>query len=159
MVSSDVMYNGLPWPEEEVFTKVTMERDLQIRRTFKNSPILWSLLALVASYRPAICFASVLLRAVCASVLHQWRAKSVDKYQRVDENDEVFEVTRQMLEILSMGQLLPPPLNYIHTIIKYLDPSEIAVVLKECVWNYLKENVPSPVLYGVDSTGKIHFVE
>ena len=29
LVSPDVMYNGLPWPEEE-FTRVTMERDLKI---------------------------------------------------------------------------------------------------------------------------------
>lgn len=153
IVSPDVMYNGLPWPDEELFTKVTMERDLQIRRTFKNAPILWPTLALIATYRPAICFASVLLRAVCASVLHQWRAKMVDKYQTVANHRELYQVTGHLLEILAMGQLLPPPLNYIHTIIEYLDPPEISVVLKECVWNYLKENVPSPVLYGVDSTG------
>lgn len=75
LISTDVMYNGLPWPDEE-FTKVTMERDLHIRRTFKNAPILWSILALVASVRPSLCFSSVLLRGLCASLLHQWRAKS-----------------------------------------------------------------------------------
>lgn len=75
LVSTDVMYNGLPWPDEE-FTKVTMERDLQIRRTIKNAPILWSILALIAAHRPSLCFASVLLRGLCASLLHQWRAKS-----------------------------------------------------------------------------------
>lgn len=75
MVSPDVMYNGLPFPDEE-FTKVTMERDLQIRRTFKTTPILWAILGLVASHRPALCFSSVLLRALCASFLHQWRAKN-----------------------------------------------------------------------------------
>jgi integrator complex subunit 5 len=75
MVSTDVMYNGLPWPDEE-FTKVTMERDLQIRRSFKNIPILWSILGLIATYRPSLCYCSVLLRALCATVLHQWKAKS-----------------------------------------------------------------------------------
>lgn len=154
MVSTDVMYNGLPWPDED-FTKVTMERDLQIRRTFTNAPILWGILGLVATYRPAICFTSVLLRALCASVLNQWRAKTVDKYQVIANNVELYDVTKKLLEVMSMGQLLPPPLSYLHTVIEYLDAPEISVVLKECIWNYMKENVPSPVLYGVDSTGKL----
>lgn len=150
------MYNGLPWPDED-FTKVTMERDLQIRRTFTNAPILWGILGLVATYRPAICFTSVLLRALCASVLNQWRAKTVDKYQVIANNVELYDVTKKLLEVMSMGQLLPPPLSYLHTVIEYLDAPEISVVLKECIWNYMKENVPSPVLYGVDSTGKLQF--
>lgn len=75
MVSTDVMYNGLPFPDEE-FTKVTMERDLLIRRAFITSPILWALLGFIATHRPALCFSSVLLRALCATSLHQWRAKN-----------------------------------------------------------------------------------
>ena len=159
LVSTDVMYNGLPWPDEEMFTKVTMERDLQIRRTFKNAPILWGILGLVAANRPAICFTSVLLRALCASILHQWRAKTVDKFQNTNDNIELFSVTRKLLEVLSMSQLLPPPLNYLHTVIEYLDPPEIAVVLKDCIWNYMKDNVPSPVLYSVDSSGMLALIK
>lgn len=75
MVSTDVMYNGLPFPDEE-FTKVTMERDLMIRRAFTTSPVLWALLGFIAAHRPALCFSSVLLRAMCATCLHQWRAKN-----------------------------------------------------------------------------------
>jgi len=41
LVSTDVMYNGLPFPDEE-FTRVTMERDMLIRRAFINSPVLWA---------------------------------------------------------------------------------------------------------------------
>ena len=47
MVSPDIMYNGLPWPEEE-FIKVTIERDLSICKLLSSQPILWSLLALLA---------------------------------------------------------------------------------------------------------------
>lgn len=75
MISTDVMYNGLPFPDEE-FTKVTMERDLLIRRSFTTSPILWALLGFIATHRPALCFSSVLLRALCATCLHQWRARN-----------------------------------------------------------------------------------
>lgn len=75
LVSTDVMYNGLPFPDEE-FSKVTMERDLLIRRAFISVPILWSLLGLLAAHRPALCFSSVLLRGLLSTCLHQWRAKN-----------------------------------------------------------------------------------
>lgn len=150
MVSTDVMYNGLPFPDEE-FTKVTMERDLRIRRTFISSPILWALLGLIATHRPALCFSSVLLRALCATCLHQWRAKNVNKFQQIDKNEELMQCTIKLLQILSMGQLLPPPLASLHMIVEYFDPPEIALILKECIWNYLKDNVPSPALFTCDN--------
>lgn len=154
MISPDVMYNGLPWPDEE-FAKITMERDLHIRRTFKNAPILWSILALIASHRPSLCYASVLLRAICATLLHQWRAKSVlhKNVQSVENNRELFHVTKNLLEIMAMGQLLNGPLAYLHVVIEHFEPFEIVVALKECVWNYMKENVPSPASYGVSPNG------
>lgn len=123
LVSTDVMYNGLPWPDEE-FTKVTMERDLQIRRTFKNVPILWSILALIANYRPALCYSSVLLRALCATALHQWKAKSAENLN--GNNVELHSVTKKLLEIMTLGQLLPPPLSYLHIVIDYFEPSEVS---------------------------------
>ncbi|XP_017488979.1 PREDICTED: integrator complex subunit 5 isoform X1 [Rhagoletis zephyria] len=150
MVSTDVMYNGLPFPDEE-FTKVTMERDLMIRRAFSTSPVLWALLGFIAAHRPALCFSSVLLRAMCATCLHQWRAKNVNKFQPFDPNDELMHCTKKLLQLLAMGQLLPPPLSNLHVIIKHFEPPEIALLLKECVWNYLKDHVPSPALFHVDN--------
>nr|XP_014090440.1 integrator complex subunit 5 [Bactrocera oleae] len=150
MVSTDVMYNGLPFPDEE-FTKVTMERDLMIRRAFTTSPVLWALLGFIAAHRPALCFSSVLLRAMCATCLHQWRAKNVNKFQPFDPNDELMRCTQKLLQLLAMGQLLPPPLSNLHVIIKHFEPPEIALLLKECIWNYLKDHVPSPALFHVDN--------
>ncbi|XP_067616611.1 integrator complex subunit 5 [Eurosta solidaginis] len=150
MVSTDVMYNGLPFPDEE-FTKVTMERDLMIRRAFTTSPVLWALLGFIAAHRPALCFSSVLLRAMCATCLHQWRAKNVNKYQSVDPSDELMLCTKKLLQLLAMGQLLPPPLSNLHVIIQHFEPPEIALLLKECIWNYLKDHVPSPALFHVDN--------
>uniref|UniRef100_A0A336LS77 CSON002532 protein n=1 Tax=Culicoides sonorensis TaxID=179676 RepID=A0A336LS77_CULSO len=150
-LSTDVMYNGLPWPEEE-FTKVTMERDLQIRRSFKEKPILWSIMGLIASVRPSICLCSVLLRALCASVLHQWRAKSVENVINT-KNDDLIFVTVELLKLLSLSQMLPPPLDYLYIVVQKLDPNEIAYVLKECVWNFMREYVPSPILFGCDTAG------
>lgn len=154
IISPGVMYNGVAWPDEE-FNKVTMERDLQIRRTFKNAPILWSILALIATYRPALCASSVLLRGICATLLHQWRAKAVLQNQTIENNVELYEVTRKLLEIMAMGQLLTGPLVYLNVVIEHLEPFEIVVVLKECVWNFMKDNVPTPMQFRLAPNGNM----
>jgi len=64
-VSPDVMYNGFPWPDEE-FSRVTIERDLQICSTLNDHPILWKILWGLAESRPSLCYCSVLLRASLA---------------------------------------------------------------------------------------------
>lgn len=140
LVSTDVMYNGIAWPEEE-FTKVTIERDLLIRRTFKNCPILWSLMGLLAEYKQPLCNCSVFLRALCASVMHHWRAKSTETIS--GSNSELMFFTVKLLELLSLGQMLPSPLNYLYIVVPHLEPNEIAHVLKECVWNYIVAHGPS----------------
>ena len=98
IVSPDVMFNGLPWPDEE-FTKVnsrrksstrtlsnagrkpdcepdgnqvTVERDLHVRRFVEDHPVVWDLLNLFAQTRPALCYCSVLLRALLATLLSHW---------------------------------------------------------------------------------------
>lgn len=136
LVSNDVLYNGMSWPEEDL--KTTMERDLHIRRTFRNSHILWPLMGLLATYKQPLWNCSVFLRAICASVIHNWQAKSTENVS--GNNTELYFFTVKLLEILSMGQMIPPPLTYLHIVIQYLEPNEIAYVLKECVWNYMVFN-------------------
>lgn len=140
LVSTDVMYNGIAWPDEE-FTKVTMERDLFIKRTFKNCPILWSILGLLAIYKQPLYICSVFLRAICASVMHHWRAKSTETIS--GNNFELLFFTVKLLELLSLGQMLPSPLSYLYIVVQHLEPNEIAYVLKECVWNYMVAHGPS----------------
>ncbi|EDW16726.1 integrator complex subunit 5 [Drosophila mojavensis] len=152
LVSTDVMYNGLPFPDEE-FTRVTMERDMQIRRAFITSPVLWAVLGLIATHRPALCYSSVLLRALCATCLHHWRGKNVNKFQPTSANDELMLCTKKLLQLLTISQLIPPPLSNLHMIIEHFDAPEIAVLLRECIWNYLKDHVPSPALFHVDNNG------
>uniref|UniRef100_T1GJ15 Integrator complex subunit 5 C-terminal domain-containing protein n=1 Tax=Megaselia scalaris TaxID=36166 RepID=T1GJ15_MEGSC len=151
-ISTDVMYNGLPFPEDE-FTKSTVERDLLIKRAFLLSPMLWSILSLLAQYRPALCLSSVLLRAICSTCLLHWKAKNVNKIKILPKTDETLECTTKLLQVMSMGQLLPPPLSNLHYIIGYFDSMRydlIYLILKECVWNYLKDHVPSPALFQND---------
>lgn len=142
LVSVDVMYNGIAWPEEE-FTKITIERDLLIRRTFKNCPILWSIMGLLAIYKQPLSNCSVFLRAICASVMHHWRAKSTETISGA--NSELMFFTVKLLELLSLGQMLPSPLSYLYIVVQHLEPNEIAHVLKECVWNFMVAHGPSIV--------------
>ncbi|CAL1679213.1 unnamed protein product [Lasius platythorax] len=130
LVSPDVMYNGLPWPDEE-FTKVTIERDLQIRRKFKDVPLLWTLLELTAWYRPALAYCSVLLRGITATVMANWNT----------------EEGVLLVNIMALGQLLPPPLASIRDILPVLQPHQINTIMRECLWAYMRENVPSPALF------------
>ncbi|PSN39828.1 hypothetical protein C0J52_19183 [Blattella germanica] len=148
LISPDVMFNGLPWPEED-FCKVTVERDLHIRRLFDDLPLTWHLMALVATHRPALCYCSVLLRALTATLLAQWGSAA----QCAQHNDKLLTITSQVLELMALGQLLPPPLSSLRDIIPYLKPQEVVQLIRDCVWNYLRDHVPSPALFTRDENG------
>ncbi|KAG5897481.1 hypothetical protein JTB14_031106 [Gonioctena quinquepunctata] len=152
-VSPDVMYNGLPWPEEE-FSKVTMERDLFIRRMFTNTPLLWELLSFVGVYRPAICYCSVLIRALTATLIHQWKSMGEQSKDDISDNyKSLMDTTVKVIDIMALGQLLPPPLSNIRDVLPYLKCYEIVAILRECVWCYMRDHIPSPALFVCDSNG------
>lgn len=152
-VSPDVMYNGLPWPEEE-FSKVTIERDLHIRRLFATTPLLWDLLSLVAVHRPALCYSSVLMRALMATILHQWTSMGdQSKGSGTGAYKQLMECTVKVLDVMALGQLLPPPLCSVRDVVPYLSSFEIVAVLRDCIWAYMRDCVPSPALFSQDDTG------
>lgn len=125
-VSPDVMYNGLPWPEEE-FSKVTIERDLYIRRLFTTTPLLWDLLSFVAVNRPALCYCSVLMRALTATLMHQWNSMGdQSKSSETESYKSLMDTTIKVIDVMALGQLLPPPLSSIRDVIPYLDSSEVS---------------------------------
>ncbi|XP_065583509.1 integrator complex subunit 5-like isoform X2 [Artemia franciscana] len=143
ILSPDVMYNGLPWPEEE-FLKVTIERDLYIKKTLETQPVLWEILRVLAFNRPALCYCSVILRAPLGILMSQWSSEQ--------QRPELLEMTSKILDLMSLGQLLPPPLTMISEILAKISPQEVAVLLRD-VWSYMRENVPSPALFSKDSNG------
>lgn len=152
-ISPDVMYNGLPWPDEE-FCKVTIERDFYIRRLFTNIPLLWELLALVAAHRPTLCYCSVLLRAIIATLIHQWSSTGEqNRFTNANNYEAIMNVTIKIIDIMALGQLLPPPLCGIRDIIPFLKCYEIVQILRDCIWNFMRGYVPSPALYNCDSSG------
>jgi integrator complex subunit 5 len=36
-------------------------------------------------------------------------------------------VTTKLLEVMTLGQLLPPPLSYLHVAIQYFEPQEVTL--------------------------------
>jgi len=149
IVSPDVMFNGLPWPEEE-FSKVQVERDLQIRRAFEEHPYLWDLLELVANYSPSLCYCSVLLRALMATLMAHWVSCQEAKSNLYPAQ---LEWTVRLVNVMHTGQLIPPPLCYIGQMIQELRACEVLTLLKD-IWWYMKINVPVPTVFIKDLATK-----
>lgn len=107
---------------------MTIERDFYIRRLFNTTPLLWNLLSFVAVNRPTLCYCSVLLRALTATVIQQWN--SMGEQAKPHDSDEkyrtVIETTVKVIEVMALGQLLPPPLSGIGDVIPFLKPSEVS---------------------------------
>ena len=99
IISPDIMYNGLPWPEEE-FMKVTIERDLSITHLLTRHPITWTLLA---QARPALCYCPVLVRAVVAVSISHWASLVTS---RLSDHLAQLDSTRKVLELMAVGQFL-----------------------------------------------------
>ncbi|QQP49406.1 Oocyte maintenance defects, partial [Caligus rogercresseyi] len=150
LISPDVMYNGLPWPDEE-FTKVTVERDLEIKRTFDAHPILWPILFGLAESRPALCYCSVLIRALLAIAITHWQSASSTVKKASDTVANALE-TKRILELMAVGQFLPHPLRSVGDIIGILSPFHVHLILLD-IWIFMRENVPSPAAFVVSPSG------
>lgn len=82
---------------------------MQIHRTFKDVPLLWTLLELTAWYRPALAYCSVLLRGIAATVMANWN----------------IEEGILLVSVMALGQLLPPPLASIRDVLPVLEPHQV----------------------------------
>lgn len=105
---------------------MTIERDLFIRKMFTNTPLLWDLLRFVAVSRPALCYCSVLIRALTATLIHQWKSMGEQSKANDTENyKNLMRTTVQVVELMAMGQLLPPPLSFIGNVLPFLQNFEV----------------------------------
>ncbi|XP_008471899.1 integrator complex subunit 5-like, partial [Diaphorina citri] len=57
------------------------------------------------------------------------------------------QCTVRLLEIMSLGQLLPPPLSALYLLIPHVTPQHVVMLLRDCVWSYMRDHVPSPALF------------
>jgi len=147
IISPDIMYNGLPWPEEE-FIKVTIERDLSISRLLSRQPLVWTLLSSLASARQPLCYCSVIVRAVMAVLISHWSSHVTSA---LTDHPAQLEVTVKVLELMSVGQFIPPQLAVTPQIINILDPAQLHCVLVD-IWHFMSRHVPGPSLYVTNET-------
>lgn len=93
---------------------------------FANVPVLWDILSLVAMYRPALCYCSVLLRALTATLIHQWNSTGEQSKSAGTSNYRyLMDTTTKVVDIMALGQLLPPPLSGIRDILPHLKCFEV----------------------------------
>ncbi|XP_063621072.1 integrator complex subunit 5 isoform X1 [Cydia splendana] len=153
LVSPDVMYNGLPWPDEDFTKQVSIERELYMRSALESSAVARAALRRCAGARPALCLASALLRAAAATAapLHRLATQQADS-----QSPEIIRektALKELLETMTLGQLLPHPLSHMIEMVHNLSAIEIVQVLRDCLWSYTRDNVPSPALFIGDVTG------
>lgn len=108
--------------------------------------MVWDLLNLLAQHRPALCYCSVLLRALLAILLSHW-ANCQEKLAK--NSRDAMDMTCRLIELMATGQLLPPPLSYLSEVIAHVSPHEVHILLKD-VWAFMRDNVPTPALFGSD---------
>ncbi|XP_045582336.1 integrator complex subunit 5 [Procambarus clarkii] len=138
LISPDIMFNGFPWPEE--YIKFTFERDLAIKKTFEDFPIAWSLLEFVATYRAALSYCSVLVRALTAALTAFWNTCPLS---RAKQAPEALYATRYLLDVMVTAQFLPGPLGVLPQMVDNLAPFELVCILQD-VWMYMRDHTPSP---------------
>ncbi|XP_063590002.1 integrator complex subunit 5-like [Penaeus indicus] len=138
LISSDIMFNGFPWPEE--YIKFTFERDLAIKKTFEDYPVAWALIDMVARNRVALSYCSVLVRALTAALTAFWNTFPLAAAKQAPE---ALQATRNLLEVMVTAQFLPGPLKVLPQMVEALAPYEVVCILQD-VWMYMRDHTPSP---------------
>ena len=159
VISPNIMYNGFPWYDVD-FMRVTIERDLHISRTVARHPVIWSLLYQLAVARPALCYCSVLVRALLAVQFSHWQSHTTSS---LANHPEQTRNTVRVLELMALGQFTPPQLSLVPDIIHIFDPFQLhCVITGTCllfiseqfychcivdVWTFMSNNAPGPHLF------------
>ncbi|XP_053304772.1 integrator complex subunit 5 [Spea bombifrons] len=138
-VCPDVTNGDLAWPPEE-HARTTVQRDLVIYKCFRRNPLLFQLLRLVALGRPALCYCSVLLRGLLATLLSHWEASREPSSERSPWH---LQASCELISCMGEGQLLPPTLTNMHEMFPLLAPYEVRLLLLS-VWDFVQENGPFP---------------
>lgn len=135
----DVTNSELSWPPEE-HARTTVQRDLLIYTCFRKNPLLFQLLHLVAQGRPALCYCSVLLRGLLATLLAHWEAS---RESTSAGSPWHLVASCELVSCMGEGQLLPPALANMHEMFSLLAPYEVRLLLLS-VWDFVRENGPFP---------------
>ncbi|XP_020625038.1 integrator complex subunit 5-like isoform X2 [Orbicella faveolata] len=137
LVCPDVVPITFDWPDDESL-KFTIERDLRIKKTFDDNPILWALVSIVARGVSSLSKCSPLVSSLLATIMSYWE---VYRGSSVDQSTLNFKVTCFITDIMTKASWLPPPLSRAGAVFGLLQPKEIFTVLNT-MWKVLKEFPP-----------------
>lgn len=115
---------------------MTVERDLYIANLLRAVPVVWWLMEFVAYHRPALCYCSVLLRAVAAVSVGEWTS-AAQQGQTAGQDAPLIARTVRLLETMALGQLLPPPLSSISLAVPHLPPQQVRKTLLNDIFHRL----------------------
>ena len=101
-----------------------MERDLIIVKRLEDNPIIWKVLWGLAEARPALCYCSVILRGALSVHMAHWSAT-------LKASPKIIETTKQILQLMSVGQYLPPPLDSVSDVIEIFHPYQVKFIYSE----------------------------
>ncbi|XP_065829210.1 integrator complex subunit 5-like isoform X2 [Oscarella lobularis] len=122
------------WPDEENL-KVTLERDLQVKKRFDEHPFLWELLHLVSPVSSALSVCRPVLVSLFASQTAFW---SQCRERRASAASRELDVTCRILNVIVKAGWLPSPITSVPQWIGYVSPSETHALLMACL-KYFKE--------------------
>ncbi|XP_014817689.1 PREDICTED: integrator complex subunit 5, partial [Calidris pugnax] len=111
-----------------------------ICRLFRQHPLLFPLLRLVAAGPPALCYCSPLLRGLLGSLVAYWESC---RDTGTTSSPWHLQASCSLVAAMAEGSLLPPVLGDMHELFPHLAPFEVHLLLLS-LWEYLRENAPLP---------------
>uniref|UniRef100_A0A6P8HBP7 Integrator complex subunit 5-like n=1 Tax=Actinia tenebrosa TaxID=6105 RepID=A0A6P8HBP7_ACTTE len=127
------------WPDEDGL-KFTVERDIKIRKTFDENPILWWILLLASKGITSLCKCAPVTSSLLATVMSNWE---VCRDKTITQSSELFHDTQYIMQAMVEANWLPVPLSRVGGVLHLLSPKEIYAVTNT-MWKVLKENPPHP---------------
>ncbi|XP_077869444.1 integrator complex subunit 5-like [Saccoglossus kowalevskii] len=141
-ICPDVTHAGVIWPDEE-FMKYTVERDLHIKRSFEDNPILMHILKIIAKAKPILCKCTVLVYGLLATLINYWEA---NREKKSSLSPKKLHISSELVHCMALADFLPPSLGLVCELFYMLTPYEVFLLLMN-IWTFMKENPPAEDCY------------
>eukprot|EP00731_Ephydatia_muelleri_P024012 Em0016g283a len=128
------------WPESEFesASKVVLEWDLELKRLFDGTPVLWRILLLISqdSDGRALLICASVIRGLLSLLISHWRkckGAMTTAYPKELDNSEA------IIECMARSRWLPHPLCYVGELFALVSGNDMSLILT-AVYMFVKEN-------------------
>eukprot|EP00026_Physarum_polycephalum_P001777 Phypoly_transcript_01779.p1 GENE.Phypoly_transcript_01779~~Phypoly_transcript_01779.p1 ORF type:complete len:1029 (-),score=194.94 Phypoly_transcript_01779:18-3104(-) len=134
----------------EVLPKISpFERDIFLRKVFKQNPILLDILELIADEPLEFIKLFEVIKGILANTIAHWNAEPGSSTL----SNPHFNFTVRFITMLGKAQWIPHPLSCCGEIMNVMTPSELSMLLIT-MWNFVRDFPPVPDSYSVSKSGK-----